>query len=501
MSAATAQPTGKSGALTPEVRYAVLALIIGGIAAILDTTIVTIALHTLVIKLHSKVGTIQWVSTAYLLALAVAIPVTGWAEARWGGKRAWMAALLIFVVGSVLCAGSWNDASLIGFRVLQGFGAGLIFPLMQTLAVRAAGGRASSNLIATISLPLALGPILGPVLGGLVLNWLSWRWLFLINVPVIAVGLVLAQRFLAPDRPPQGAPRARLDVIGLVLLAGALAGLLLGLSDLSQDGGIDHAGVLTPLLAGLVLVAVFARWALRPRDTKPIVDIRLLAVRSLGSASAVLFTAGAALYAGIFLLPLYYQQLRGESVLAAALLLIPQGVGSLASRFVVGKIVGRFGASTVTIATFLLAAVATVPFAFAGPHTNLWWLGAVLLVRGFGIGAVLIPPMSVAYNDIGPADIPHATMNTRIAQQVGASFGVAIVAVVLQSLLVHGAVGAFHTAFWWAFGITVAAFIPALALPAARSPEIPAAARPAEPRAVARSAETRSAETRLADNG
>jgi EmrB/QacA subfamily drug resistance transporter len=476
----TAQPPGKAGDLTPEVRRAVLALIIGGIAAILDTTIVTIALHTLVLRLHSTVGTIQWVSTAYLLALAVAIPVTGWAEARLGGKRAWMIALLIFVVGSVLCAVSWNDASLIGFRVLQGFGAGLIFPLMQTLAVRAAGGRASSSLIATISLPLALGPILGPVLGGLILNWFSWRWLFLINVPVIAVGLLLAHRFLAADRPPAGAPRARLDVTGLVLLAGALAGILLGLSNLSQDGGTGHASVLGPLLAGVAVLAVFAWWALRRGEHKPVVDIRLLAVRSLGSASGVLFTAGAALYAGLFLLPLYYQDLRGEDVLAAALLLIPQGAGALVSRFVVGRLVGRFGASAVTIAAFLLAAVATVPFALAGPSTSLWWLGAVLLVRGAGIGAVLIPPLSVAYNDIGPADIPHATMNTRIAQQVGASFGVAIVAVVLQSLLAHGTVSAFHTAFWWASGITVAAFIPALALPAARPPQTPAAARPAE---------------------
>ncbi len=488
MSAAT-QPAGKAGALTPEVKRAVLALIMGGIAAILDTTIVTIALHTLVIRLHSSVGTIQWVSTAYLLALAVAIPVTGWAEARLGGKRAWMTALLIFVVGSVLCAVSWNDTSLIAFRVLQGFGAGLIFPLMQTLAVRAAGGKASSNLIATISLPLALGPILGPVLGGLILNWLSWRWLFLINVPVIAVALVLAQRFLAPDRPARGAPRARLDVTGLVLLAAALAGLLLGLSNLSADGAIDHASVLIPLLVGVVMSAAFVGWALRRREQPPIVNIRLLAYRSLGSASAVLFTAGAALYAGIFLLPLYYQQLRGLSVLAAALLLIPQGVGSLASRFVVGKLVARFGASTVTIASFLLAAAATVPFAFAGPRTSLWWLSVALLVRGFGIGAVLIPPLSVAYTDIGPADIQHATMNTRIAQQVGASFGVAIVAVVLQSLLGHGAVGAFHTAFWWAIGITVVAFIPALALPAARPPETPAAPRPAESLPVAGTAD------------
>jgi MFS family permease len=176
-------------------------------------------------------------------------------------------------------------------------------------------------------------------------------------------------------------------------------------------------------------------------------------------------------------------------VLTAALLLIPQGVGSLVSRFVVGRLVGRFGASSVTIAAFLLAAVATVPFAFAGPGTSLWWLSAVLLVRGFGIGAVLIPPMSVAYYDIGPADIPHGTMNTRIAQQVGASFGVAIVAVVLQSLLAHGAVGAFHTAFWWAFGITLVAFVPALTLPAARTPETPGVSSPAESLTVAGTAD------------
>ncbi len=452
--------------LAPEVRHALLALIVGGIAAILDSTIVTLALRTLVVRLHSTDGRIQWVTTGYLLAMAVAIPVTGWAESRYGGKRTWMAALTLFVTGSVLCALSWNDASLIGFRVLQGFAAGLIFPLMQTLGVKAAGGRASSNLIAMVSLPLALGPILGPVLGGVILNWLSWRWLFLVNVPVIGVGLVLAWRLLPPDRRDPGAARARLDGIGLVLLAPALAGILLGLSNLSEDGGIGQAAVLVPLLAGIALLGAFTAWAARPGNRHPVVDVRLLRLRSLGTASAVLFAAGAAIYAGMFLLPLYYQQLHGETVLHAALLLIPQGAGSLAARFAVGKLVARLGARLVTIASFLVAAVATVPFALAGPHTSLWLLSAVLLIRGFGIGAVLVPPMSVAYQDIAPAGIPHATMNTRIAQQVGTSFGIAIVAVVLQSLLAHGAASAFAGAFWWATGITVAALIPALALPA-----------------------------------
>src|SRR5580698_6239138 len=222
-----AEAAGAEAKLPPHVRNALMALIVGGIAAILDSTMVTLAIHTLVIKLHSSDGTIQWVTTGYLLAMAVAIPTTGWAEARWGGKHVWMAALVIFVLGSVLCALSWSDTSLIGFRVLQGFGAGLIFPLMQTLGVRAAGGRASSNLIAAVSLPLALGPILGPVIGGVILNWLSWRWLFLVNVPVIAAGLVLAWRLLPGDRPDRSTAPAHLDLIGLVLLAPALAGILL----------------------------------------------------------------------------------------------------------------------------------------------------------------------------------------------------------------------------------------------------------------------------------
>jgi EmrB/QacA subfamily drug resistance transporter len=453
--------------LTPQVRYALLALIVGGIAGILDSTMVTLAIHTLVIDLHSTPGRVQWVTTGFLLAMAVAISISGWAESRFGGKRAWMSALVLFVFASILCAASWSADSLIAFRVLQGFGAGLIFPLMQTLAVRAAGGHASSRLMAAVSLPIALGPILGPVLAGVILNWLSWRWLFLVNVPVIAVGLVLAWRFLPADRPDPAAGRARLDLVGLALLGPALAGILLGLSQLSEDGGLLQAGVLAPLLAGIGLLGAFVAWALRPAERPPIVDVRLLGLRSLGSASAVLFTAGAVMYAGMFLLPLYYQQLRGESVLDAGLLMIPQGIGALASRFVVGGLVERFGARTVTISSFVLVAVATVPFALAGPDTSIWWLAAVLLVRGLGVGAVLIPPLSVAYQDIEPSGIPHATMNTRISQQVGASFGTAIVAVALQTALAGGAIGAFQGAFWWAIGITVVAVAPALVLPSA----------------------------------
>jgi EmrB/QacA subfamily drug resistance transporter len=449
-------------------KLTIFALIFGGIAAILDSTIVTIALHDLARAFDTTTATIQWVSTAYLLAMAVAIPVTGWAQARLGGKRTWMAALLLFVLASVACACAWNDVSLIAFRAIQGFGAGLIFPLMQTLAIQAMGTtqvsmKARGRVVASISLPLALGPIVGPILGGVILNWLDWRWMFLISVPLVAAGLALAWRMLANDKPTGSArTNAKLDLVGLALIAPALTGIVLALSNIAVDGSAAGTDVIIPLVAGCALMIAFVVRSIR-RGTRSLIDISLLRFRSLAASSAVLFTAGAALYAGMFLLPLYWQQLRGETVLVAALLLIPQGVGALVSRVFASRLTPVVGARVVTIGAFVLAAAATVPFALAGSDTNIWWLAIVLFVRGLGMGAVLIPPMMVAYVDLQSPQMPHASMITRISQQVGASLGIAIVAVVLQTTIGSGAVSGFQAAFWWTVGITVVAVLPALA--------------------------------------
>lgn len=171
----TGPAENRTEALPRSAKLTIAALIIGAIAAILDATMVTLAIRTLTLDLDSTAATIQWVTTAYLLALGAAVPLTGWLERRLGGKRAWMSALIVFGIASVLCALAGNDTSLIAFRALQGFGGGLIMPLMQTLAVRAVGERVGPSIMATIALPAALGPILGPVVGGVILNWLSWR--------------------------------------------------------------------------------------------------------------------------------------------------------------------------------------------------------------------------------------------------------------------------------------------------------------------------------------
>lgn len=442
-------------------------LVLGGIAAVLDTTVVTIALHDLVVDLHSSVATVQWVTTAYLLALTAVIPVVGWAEARLGGKRLWVTALTTFLVGSTLCALAWDPLSLIGFRVLQGLGAGVLVTLMMTLAMRAVRGKATARVTAAISLPMAAGPIVGPVLGGGLLEWAGWRSIFLINVPFCVAGILAALRVLPHDAPERDtAVGATLDGVGLALLAPGLAVTVYGLSrcgDSSAPGGDGLTAVL--VAAGLGLIAIFVGWALRHRDTA-LIHVTLFARRSVGSASLMMFLVGLTLYGSMFLLPLYWQLARGESALGAAILLIPQGVGSLLSRLLVVPLVERFGTPTVSFASFLLAAVATAPFGFAGASTSTWWLGAVLFVRGLGLGAVMVPIITSAYVGLEPAHVPHASMQTRTLQQLGGAFGVAIGAVLLQALAGHGVVGEFRGAFWAFTGLSVLASLASFALPA-----------------------------------
>jgi len=449
-------------------------LIVGGFAAILDSTIVAIALDTLAREFSVPVSTIQWVSTAYLLALAVSIPLVGWAQARIGGKRLWIAALAVFLLGSILCATAWDATSLIAFRVLQGLGAGIMFPLMQSLAVQAAGGRMKGmgRMMAVVTVPVALGPILGPVIGGLILGSLSWRWLFLVNVPVVLVGIALAAWKLPDDSGRR--TRAKLDIVGLLLLAPGLALMLLGLSNIETGNGAGSVEVLAPLLAGVALTLGFVFWSLARRE-RALVHLRLLGRRTLASSTTVMWLAGAALYGAMLLLPLYWQSLRGETVLAAALLLIPQGVGSLAARPIAGVLLDRIGPRALTAVGFALIALGTIPFAFADASTSNVWLSAVLVVRGLGLGTVLIPLMTVSMTGLTHDEVPQATMITRISQQVGGAFGTAVLAVVLTTILADAttqadAVHAFQVAFWVSTGVAVAALLASLALPGRDKP-------------------------------
>ena len=472
--ATPAKPTAEK--LDPAVVKTALILIVGGLAVVFDTTIVSVALHTLSLKLDTPVTTVQWVSTGYLLALGIAVPLSIWGLARFGGKRLWIFSLAVFLVGSIGSSLAWNIGSLIGWRVVQGIGGGLMLPLMATLVFQAAAGKSLGRLVTYIAMPALLGPILGPLIGGAILTHLSWRFMFWVNVPFCVIGIVPAWRYLhldAPARPGPAAAKPRLDVPGLLLLAPGTSVVLLGLANAGTSAGFGHPDVIIPLIIGAALLGVFTGYALRKRD--PLVEVRLLAKRSVGSSSAVLFLSGFSLYGAMLLLPLFYQDVRGTTALGAGVMLVPQGVGALLSRTVAGSNIDRFGSRVIALTGFVITAAATVPFALAGPQTSGWLLALWMVIRGFGLGAVTMPVMVAGYIRLDKQEIPHSSVLTRTAQQIGASFGTAVLAVILEgAIAAHPATlaDAFHVAFWWSAGFSVVAVLLSLWLPGAqRAPE------------------------------
>ncbi|MDO8202147.1 MDR family MFS transporter, partial [Conexibacter sp. CPCC 205762] len=396
-----------------------------------DLTIVNVAIDTLQRRLDASVSTIQWVSTGYALATAMTIPVSGWAFERFGGRRVWLLSLVGFVGGSALCGLAWSVGSLIAFRIVQGVAGGMLIPLAQTILADAAGRERMARIMPFIAIPAQLGPVLGPVVGGLIVSNVSWRWIFYVNVPICLIAIVLAWRTLPrttinPDR--------RLDVRGLALLSPALALIVYGFSAAGAAGGFGHGKVLGPLVGGVVLLIGYCLHALRT-SAEPPLNIRLLRVRGYASSSALMFVSGVSLFGALFLLPLYYQQARGASAVEAGLLLAPQGVGVMVGALLAGRLVAKLGVRLPALLGMVLLTVATALYAFAGADTSEVLLSVALVVRGAGLGLTLVPVMTASYMGLPHAAIPAATTGVRIFQQIGGALGTAILAVILQHAL------------------------------------------------------------------
>ncbi|HVU74607.1 MAG TPA: DHA2 family efflux MFS transporter permease subunit, partial [Mycobacteriales bacterium] len=296
--------------MDPELRRLGMVVILGTIMSILDVTIVIVAIDTLARDFHATLSTIQWVSTGYLLALSAVIPLSGWAVERFGAKRMWMFSLTMFTLGSALCGLAWNAPSLILFRVLQGLGGGMIMPIGMSILAKAAGPARIGRVMGTLGVPMLLGPVLGPVIGGVLVTHLSWRWCFYVNVPIGFVALYLARRVMAADTERHKAP---LDVRGLALLSPGLALTVYGLSEAGTGSGFGSTRVLASIAVGLLLVAAFSVNALRV--TAPLLDLRLFRISGFRMSSLTSLTVGAGMFGTMFILPLYYQVTRGASAM------------------------------------------------------------------------------------------------------------------------------------------------------------------------------------------
>ncbi|MER7249508.1 DHA2 family efflux MFS transporter permease subunit [Kribbella sp. NPDC000426] len=449
-------PVAGTTRLDPRLVRLALVLSLGAVAAQFDTTIVSVAINRLTHEFGSPLSTIQWVTTAYLLALTATLPLTGWAVARFGVRRMWAFCLVGFGLGSLLCVGAWSAGALIGFRVLQGIGGGMMLPLIRIALAEEADQATMGRLMTFVLVPTQLAPVAGPVLGGLIIGTLDWRWAFLINVPVTLVALVLSRNLV---RGEAAVTRPSLDVRGLLLLSPGLAVLIYGLTSYGESSRLA-VGALAMLAAGVVLLLGYGVHALR--STAPLFDLRLFRDRSFGASAVLVFIFGGSLFGAMLLLPLYYQRLRGASPLEAGLLLAPQGLGAIVGTLFVGRILDRTGATrTVMLVGLALAVAGTVPFAIAGPSTPIVLLALALVVRGVGLTASLLPSITAAYATLPRTEYAAATTGTRIVQQIGGSLETAVLATVLQR-------GSFPAAFWTAIGITAAASVGAAALPGRR---------------------------------
>jgi EmrB/QacA subfamily drug resistance transporter len=436
-------------------------VIVGAVMTILDTTIVNVALDRLTVELHATVDSVQWVTTGYMLALAVVIPLTGWASERHGAGRVWLTSVALFVACSALCGAAWSLESLIAFRVLQGIGGGMVMPVGMILLTQAAGPQRVGRVMSVIGVPMLLGPVLGPVLGGLIIDNLSWRWIFFVNVPVGIVGILLGLRWLPRGRTSDHP--GRLDWLGMALLSPGLGLFVFGLSEISMHGGLGATQAWLPLVGGIVLMAGFVRHSLRA--ARPLIDVRLFAERTFSSAASTTFLVAIAMFGSLLLLPLFFQVARHESALQAGLLLAPQGLGAALMMPIAGAFTDRIGGGRVAVCGIALMTLATIPLALIGPHTSLAVIEAALFVRGLALGATFMPAMAAAYATLDPASVPRATSALNVIQRVGGSIGTAILAVVLSSRARHDEINAaFAHTFWWTVALTALAILPALVL-------------------------------------
>jgi EmrB/QacA subfamily drug resistance transporter len=401
---------------------------LGLIMAVLDTTIVNVALDALSRKLHSPLSSIQWVSTGYLLSLAAVIPLSGWLTERFGSKRTWIASIALFALGSGLCALATSASELIVFRVLQGLGGGMLMPVGFTLIAQSAGPRRVGRALGVVGVPILLGPIFGPIIGGLIVENTSWQWIFVVNVPIAGAAILLTARVLKPDAGRIDA--GKLDWLGAALLCPGLTGIVFGLSETETHGGITHLIALGPIVAGLALVGMFIWHSLHVE--RSLIDLRLFRSPGFSAAAGTTFFLVAALFGTLLILPLYYQVDRGESALNAGLLLAPQGIGAALMLPISGRLTDRAGGGPVVLAGCLLLTVATVPLTFVTGHTPYPLLAGVLFVRGVGLGAAVQPSVAAAYQPLDSAQVPRATAALNTLRQIGGSIGTTLLAVILQ---------------------------------------------------------------------
>ncbi|MBE9374489.1 multidrug efflux MFS transporter [Saccharopolyspora sp. HNM0983] len=404
-----------------------ITFVLGLIMQILDVTILNVALATLGREFDVGEATLQWVLTGYVVSLAVFIPSAGWIADRFGSKRTFQTAVVVFTLASVLCGAATEMWVLIAARVLQGVGGGMLVPVGQAMLFRAFPTHERAKAGAVLAIPTTVAPALGPVLGGVLVEHASWRWIFFINVPVGALALLCTVLFLREE--PRSEP-GRFDLPGFLLAGGGLATLLFGLDRVAHLGWSD-VQVTASLAVSAVLLAALVRRELAVRA--PVLDVRLLGERMFAAGNAVLMCQMGTLFGVVFLVPLYLQDVRAMPPSAAGLVLMPQALSMLLVTQVVGALYPRIGPKRLLLAGFGLQAVLVLGFRLSTAGSPVWLLVCLLVGQGVAMGLLTTPVQTATFARIGPAQLGQASSMFNAGRQVGTALGTAVVATVLAA--------------------------------------------------------------------
>ena len=402
--------------------------------AILDATIVNVALPALGRHFGVPATSVATVSIYYLVSLAVCIPASGWLGDRFGGKRVLLAAVVIFTGASALCGAAQSLAELDVFRVLQGIGGGMLAPVGLAMLLRVYPPEDRIRMAGLLTVPTTFAPAAGPVLGGILVTEVSWRWVFYVNLPIGAAAFAFGAFFLDGGRETRP---GRFDVAGFLLAGAGLGALMYGVSE-GPETGWATPGVLATVCAGAALLAVLVRVELTIAE--PLIDLRLLANRLFRSCSAVMVLASIAFIGSLYLLSLFYQDGRGLSALGSGLGTFPEAFGVMAGAQLASRaLYPRLGPRR-HIAIGLAGVAVTIALMALAAPASLWWMRLLVFAMGFAQGQVFVPSQGAAFATISRAATGRASTMFNAGRQLGGAAGVAA----LTTAVV--AVGVRHTA-------------------------------------------------------
>ena len=429
---------------------------------IMDATIVNVALPTIGRDFGVSPTAVDSISIAFLVALAVAIPASGWLGDRFGGKRVLLTAIAVFTAASALCGLASSLDELVVFRVLQGASGGMLAPVGMAMLFRVFPPEERIRASAILTVPTTLAPALGPVLGGLLVTEASWRWVFYVNLPIGVAAFAFGAVFL--HQTPQAQP-GRFDLVGFLLSGLGLGLLMYGVCE-GPNLGWRHAQVLAAIAAGAVLLAAMV--VVELRSAAPIVDLRLLANRLFRSCNGVMVLASVAFLGTLYAISLYYQDGRGLSALGSGLSTFPEALGVMGGAQLASRVLyPRLGPRR-HISIGLLGTTASIGLlALLGPQSSLWWARLLMLTLGVSMAQIFVPVQAAAFATITPAATGRASTLFNAIRQLGGAIGVAILTTVIVSVgpvhLVAGHEVANLTAYRAAF--LVAAALCCCALP------------------------------------